>query len=108
MRNEKTHTRLSPRAPFLFAPGDLAAVPYLLRLDKAANGGVQKKRAFHPIRSDYSYLDESALRGVRMCVEALGALGEATADKLVLKGLCQSKKFSAGPESRLSRPGRQQ
>lgn len=75
----------------MFAPGDLAAVPYLLRLDKAANGSAQKERAFHQIRNDYSYLDESALRGVCMCVGALGALGEATADKLTLKGLCQSK-----------------
>lgn len=78
----------------MFAPGDLAAVPYLLRLDKAANGGAQKERAFHQIRNDYSYLDESALHGVCMCVGALGALGalgEATTDKLALKGLCQSK-----------------
>lgn len=70
-----THTSLSPRARFAFAPGDLAAVPYLLRLDKAANGGAQKERAFHQIRNDYSYLDESALRGVCMCVGGTGSTG---------------------------------
>lgn len=74
-----------PLCRFVYAR-DLMAVLYLLQLDKAANDATQKKRAFHEIRK--------RLRSFRWISSRMGnkrrGRRETPADKLALKGWCQS------------------